>query len=80
MVPLSANVVALGGYGPPYVYGGQPVYQSYNYGYVAPHSQCIPIYNIPVHPFMGHAGGGHRIKNTCIFTWLNTNKFCKRRL
>ena len=52
VVPSYVGNVVLGGYVPPYVYGGQPFYQSYNYGYVAPHSQGVPNYNILVHPFM----------------------------
>ena len=48
-----------GGYAPPYVSGGKPIYQSYNYGYVAPQSQGIPNYNTPMHIFMGHAGRGY---------------------
>ena len=59
VVPSSVDVVALGGYIPPFMSRGQPVYQSYNYGCVSPHSQGIPNYNIPMHPFMGHAGGGY---------------------
>ena len=47
------------GYVPPYMSGGKPFYQSYNYGYVAPQSQGVPTYNIPVYPFMGQVRGGY---------------------
>ena len=72
VVPPSANTVVSQGYVPPYVLvgyvppyvppygsGNQPAYQSYNYGFVAPQSQGIPNYNIPMHPFMGQTGGGY---------------------
>ena len=38
---------------------GKPFYQSYNYSYVAPQSQGVPNYNIPMYPFMGQVGGGY---------------------
>ena len=47
------------GYVPPYMFGVQLPYQSYNYGYVAPRSQGILNYNIPMYPFMGQARGGY---------------------
>ena len=59
VVPSLSGVVVSRGYVPPYVSGGQPIYKSYNYGYVAPHYQGIPNYNILVHPFMCHAGVGY---------------------
>ena len=49
----------LEGYVPPYVFGGQPAYQYYNYGFVAPRSQGIMNYNIPMYPFMDQARGGY---------------------
>ena len=48
VAPSSAGVVVSRGYVPPYMSGGQPFYQSYNYGYVAPQSQGAPNYNIPM--------------------------------
>ena len=59
VVPSSVGHAVSGGYAPPYVSGGQPFYQPYNYGYVAPQFQSVPNYNIPVHPFMGKVGGGY---------------------
>ena len=55
VVPLTTGTIVLGVYVPPYVSGGQPVYQSYNYGYIEPHYQGVPIYNILMYPFIDHA-------------------------
>ena len=55
VVPLLTGTIVLRGYVPPYVSGGQPIYQSYNYGYIEPHYQGVPIYNILMYPFIDHA-------------------------
>ena len=59
VTPSSSNIVASGSSIHPYMSRSQHAYQSYNYGYIAPHLQRIPNYHIPLHPFMGHTRGGY---------------------
>ena len=72
VVPSSTHTFVSQGYMPPYmstsyvphhvlpyVSEDQSAYQSYNYGLVAPQSQGIPKYNIPMYHFMGQAGGSY---------------------
>ena len=59
VVTLLVGVVVLGCCMPHYLYAVQSVYLSYNYVYVARHSQNMSNYNVLFHPFMGHARGGY---------------------
>ena len=38
---------------------GQLVYQSYDYGYMAPDTQGVTNFHTLVQPFIGHTGGGY---------------------
>ena len=57
--PSSIGIVVSKWYMHPHVSGQKLTYQSYNYVYMVPPSQGIPIYQIPMHPYMGHMGGAY---------------------
>ena len=59
VVPSLAGTIVFRGYVPPHMPGGELFYQSYSYGYMVPSSQGIPQYQIHVHPYMDHIGGGY---------------------
>ena len=48
VVPSSFGVVGWGVYLPPYVSMGQPFYQFYHYGYMAPHNQGVPNFHFHI--------------------------------